>query len=97
MRTNIKVVDTAALFKTDEDQIHLIRDALASGDAHYIAHAIGIVARARGLTDMERETGIKRQTLNKALSTQGNPTLETILPVLKALNLELDVHQKAAA
>jgi probable addiction module antidote protein len=97
MRTGIKVVDTSTLFKTDEDQIHLIRDALASGDAHYIAHAIGVVARARGLTDLERETGLKRQTLHKALSTKGNPTLETILPVLKALNLRLDVRDLAAA
>jgi probable addiction module antidote protein len=97
MRTGIKVVDTATLFKTDEDQIHLIRDALASGDAHYIAHALGVVARARGLSDLERQTGMKRQTLHKALSTKGNPTLETILPVLKALNLRLDVRELEAA
>ena len=93
MRTGIKTVDTSTLFKTDEDQIHLIRDALARGDAHYIAHALGVVARARGLSDLERETGMKRQTLHKALSTKGNPTLETILPVLKALNLQLDVRE----
>jgi probable addiction module antidote protein len=97
MRTGIKFVDTATLFKTDEDQIHLIRDALASGDAHYIAHALGVVARARGLSDLERQTGMKRQTLHKALSTKGNPTLETILPVLKALNLRLDVRELEAA
>ena len=97
MGTGIKVVDTATLFQTDEDQIHLVRDALASGDAHYIAHALGVIARARGLSEMERETGIKRQTLHKALSAKGNPTLETILPVLKALNLQLDVHEAAAA
>jgi probable addiction module antidote protein len=95
MGTNIKLVDTSTLFKTDEDQIHLIRDALASENAHYIAHAIGVVARARGLSDMERATGIKRQTLNKALSTKGNPTLETLLPVLKALNLQLEVREAA--
>ena len=97
MSIGIKLVDTSTLFKSDEDQIHLIRDALGSGDAHYIAHAIGIVARARGLSDMERATGIKRQTLNKALSTKGNPTLETLLPVLKALNLQLEVRELEAA
>ena len=97
MRTGIKPVDTSTLFRTDEDQVHLIRDALASGDAHYIAHAVGVVARARGLSDLERATGIKRQTLNKALSTKGNPTLETLLPVLKALNLQLDVREPEAA
>ena len=95
MTTTVKTIDTSTLFKTDEDQIHLIRDALASEDAHYIAHAIGVVARARGLSDMERATGIKRQTLNKALSTRGNPTLETLLPVLKALNLQLEVREAA--
>jgi probable addiction module antidote protein len=93
MGTSIKLVDTSILFQTDEDQIHLIRDALASGDAHYVAHAIGVVARARGLSDVERDTGMKRQTLHKALSAKGNPTLETLLPVLKALKLQLDVRQ----
>ena len=97
MSTIIKLVDTSTLFQTDEEQIHLIRDALDSGDAHFIAHAIGVVARARGLSKMERETGIKRQTLNKALSTKGNPTLETLLPVLSALNLRLDVRELKAA
>jgi probable addiction module antidote protein len=97
MATSIKRVDTSTLFKTDEDQIHLIRDALASGDAHYIAHAVGVVSRAQGLSEMERKTGIKRQTLNKALSTKGNPTLETLLPVLKALNLQLEVRELEAA
>lgn len=93
METKIRVVDTATLFETSEDQRHLIRDALASGDVSYIAHAVGVVARARGLSNLERETGIKRQTLNKALSTKGNPTLETLLPILKALHLGLDVRE----
>lgn len=97
MATKIRAVDTSTLFNSDEDQIHLFRDALASGDAHYVAHAIGVVARARSLTDVERETGIKRQTLNKALSTKGNPTLKTLLPVLKALNLQLEVRELEAA
>jgi len=93
METKIRPVDTASLFQSDEDQLFLIRDAIASGEPHYIAHAIGVVARARGLSALERETGIKRQTLNKALSTKGNPTLETLLPVLAALNLRLDVRE----
>jgi probable addiction module antidote protein len=91
METKIKALDTATLFKTEEDQIFLLRDALASGDAGLIAHAIGVVARARGLTNLERDTGIKRQTLHKALRREGNPTLETLLPILSALHLRLDV------
>ena len=46
--TKIKIVDTSTLFRAEQDQIHLIRDALASGDAHYISHAIGVVIRASG-------------------------------------------------
>jgi probable addiction module antidote protein len=75
----------------DETQIYLLRNALASGHAAYAAAAIGAVARARGLSALERETGIKRQTLNKSLSLKGNPTLETLLTVLGALGLRLEV------
>jgi putative addiction module killer protein/probable addiction module antidote protein len=75
----------------DETQIYLLRQALASGHPAYIANAVGAVARARGLSSLERETGIKRQTLNKSLSLKGNPTLETLLTVLKALGLRLEV------
>jgi putative addiction module killer protein/probable addiction module antidote protein len=75
----------------DETQTYLLRDALASGHPGYIADAIGAVARARGLTNLERETGIKRQTLNKSLSLKGNPTLETLVTVLGALGLRLEV------
>jgi putative addiction module killer protein/probable addiction module antidote protein len=75
----------------DETQIYLLRSALAHGHPGYIADAIGAVARARGLTNLERATGIKRQTLNKSLSPKGNPTLETLMAVLGALGLRLEV------
>jgi putative addiction module killer protein/probable addiction module antidote protein len=84
--------DAADYMRGDEaTQIYLLRDALASGHAGYIAETIGAVARARGLTNLERETGIKRQTLNKSLSLKGNPTLETLVTVLGALGLRLEV------
>lgn len=75
----------------DETQIYLLRNALASGHPGYIASALGAVARARGLSKLERETGLKRQTLNKSLSLKGNPTLETLTTVLGALGLRLEV------
>lgn len=90
--------DAAEYLKDDEEgQIFLLRDALESGEAAYIAQAIGAVARARGgLSELERRTGIKRQSLNKALSTKGNPTLDTLLPVLKALGLRLVIEAAPA-
>ena len=89
--------DVAEHLKGDEEaQIFLIRDAINSGHVGYIANAIGAVARARGgLSSLERATGMKRQTLNKALGPNGNPTLETLLPVLSALGLRLAVEPAA--
>ncbi len=83
--------DAADYLQRDSSQICLLRNALASGDFAYIANAVGAVARARGLTNLERATGIKRQTLNKSLSLKGNPTLETLVTVLGALGLRLAI------
>lgn len=84
--------DAADYIRGDDDaQIYLLRNALASGHYAYIANALGAVARARGLTNLERATGIKRQTLNKSFSLKGNPTLETLVTVLGALGLRLEV------
>lgn len=97
METKTRVVDTATLFPTEEDQRFLLDDAIESGDPGYIAHALGTIARAKGgLSLLERRTNIKRQTLNKALGKAGNPTLETLLPVLKALGLRLRIETAPA-
>jgi probable addiction module antidote protein len=83
--------DSVAHFGDAEGQAELLRDALASGDTGYIKHALGIVARARGMTQMERDTGIKRQALYRALGQEGNPTLDTLMSIIKALRLKLTV------
>jgi probable addiction module antidote protein len=70
-------------------QLFVLNDALDSGHAGYIAQALGAVARARGMTQMASDTGIKRQVLYKALSADGNPTLETTLKVVQALGFHL--------
>jgi len=88
--------DAADYLQRESSQTSLLRDALASGHPAYIANAVGAVARARGLTNLERATGIKRQTLNKSLSLKGNPTLETLVTVLGALGLRLEVVEKRA-
>jgi len=83
--------DPADYLERKSSQLYLLRNALADGHPGYIATAIGAVARARGLSNLERATGIKRQTLNKSLSLKGNPTLETLVTVLGALGLRLEV------
>ncbi len=84
--------DAADYMRGDEEtQLYVLRSAFADGHPAYIANALGAVARARGLSNLERATGIKRQTLNKSLSPKGNPTLETLMAVLGALGLRLEV------
>jgi probable addiction module antidote protein len=76
-----------------EDHLDLLNDALATGDASVIANIIGEIARARGMSEVARESGVGRSALYKALGKDGNPTLETMLPVLRVLGIDL----KAAA
>lgn len=93
MKIETRPFDAAKYLDDEESQLDLLNDAIESGDAGYIAHALGTIARAKGgLTHLERLTGIKRQTLNKSLGKGGNPTLETLLPVLNALGLRLRIE-----
>jgi probable addiction module antidote protein len=82
--------DAARYLKDDPvGQAELIADALSTGDAGYVAHALGVVARARGMTQVARASGMSRESLYKALSADGNPELATILRVANALGVRL--------
>ena len=81
--------DAAAYLASPEAQAELIADALHTGDAAYIANAIGVVARARGMSQIARDAGVTREALYKALSPTGDPRLSTFLGVMKALNMEV--------
>jgi probable addiction module antidote protein len=61
----------------------------AGDDAPYIAAALGEIARARGMAQLAKDTGISREGLYKALSPGGNPSFATVLKVLNALGLTL--------
>jgi len=87
-------VDLAPFYDSDAAQQDLLNDALASGHAGYIANALGIVARARGMSGLAAQTGVKRQQLYRALSEDGNPTLETLTKVISALGFRLSVERE---
>jgi probable addiction module antidote protein len=72
-----------------ESQIELLADAFETADATYITHALGVVARARGMTSIAKEAGVTREALYKALSSDGDPKLTTLLGVMKALGVKL--------
>lgn len=65
--------------------------AFEDGDPAVIAAALGDIARAQGMTAIARETGLGRESLYKALSPDGNPALSTVLNVVRALGLKLQV------
>jgi len=83
--------DAAEHLKTDADMAAYLDACLeeAGDDPAFIAHALGVIARARGMTRLARDTGLARENLYKALSADGNPEFGTILKVVKALGLKL--------
>ena len=86
----------AALYLTSPSaQEELLNDALASGDARYVSQALGVIARARGMTAVAREAGGTREALYKALSENGDPRLTTLLGVARALGVTLTAHVDA--
>lgn len=89
--------DPAEYLDTPEAQAELLNDALATGDRAYILDALGIIARAKGMTELARETGVKRATLYNALGKNGNPTFDTMMAVFEALGLRMAVTTAAAS
>ncbi len=84
-----KPFDPALYITTPEAQQELLDDAFASGDASYIADALGVIARARGMTDVAPEAGVTREALYKSLGDDGDPRLTTLLGVARALGVTL--------
>ncbi|MGO0305652.1 addiction module antidote protein [Endozoicomonas acroporae] len=81
--------DPAAALDSPEAVEVFIADAFETGDASYIAKALGVVARAEGMSNIARQTGLSREQLYRSFSDDGNPTLKTVLSVMQALGLSL--------
>lgn len=92
MTLQTKPFDPAIMFDTEDAQKELLADAMESGHPGYIANALGTIARARGMTQVAKDSGVTREALYKALSTEGDPRLSTLLGVMKALNLSMSIH-----
>jgi probable addiction module antidote protein len=84
-----KRFDAAGYLDSDETITEYISEALLTGDMDTIAHAIGVAAKARGISDIARQTGLSRESLYKSLSGEGHPQFETISLVLRALGPRL--------
>lgn len=83
--------DVADYLKTEEDR-QLFLDACFDedpGDGSLVRAALGDMARAHGITQLARETGLTREGLYRALSPNGNPEFGTVLKIVRALGLRL--------
>ena len=66
-----------------------LTEAFSTGDSDYIAKAIGVAAKAKGLTEVVEQSGLTREQLYRFFSEQGNPTLKTLLSVMQVLGFRL--------
>lgn len=85
--------DSAAYLTDDESIAAYLEEVIESGDPTLVSHALGIVARAKGMAQVAREAGVSREHLYRALSSEGNPEFGTVLKVLGALGLRLSVEK----
>jgi probable addiction module antidote protein len=89
MPKKLKAYDPAEDLTSAKAISVFLTEAFQTKDAAYIAHALGVVARAKGMAQIASETGLSREQLYRSFSENGNPTLKTTLVVMQALGLEL--------
>jgi probable addiction module antidote protein len=81
--------DSADYLDSPEAIAAYIEAAFEDGEPALITHALGVVARAKGMSQLAREAGVTREALYKALTAEGDPKLSTFIGVLKALGMRL--------
>ena len=91
MVEKITTYDPAKALDSVEAINVFLEDAFETGDPSYIAKALGVVARAKGMTAIANDTGLSREQLYTSLSDSGNPTLKTIVKIMQSLGLGLTV------
>ena len=90
-KTNTRPWDVAEYLGSDEDMAAYLEAALEEDDPALLAAALGDIARAKGMSEIARDTGLGRESLYKALSPEGNPEFGTVLKVVHSLGLKLRV------
>ncbi|MFZ1084461.1 MAG: addiction module antidote protein [Terracidiphilus sp.] len=89
--------DPAEDLGSDEAIAIFMAEAFQTNDSGYIAHALGVVARAKGMAQIAGQTGLSREQLYRSFSEKGNPTLKTTLAVMNALGVQLTAKIPNAA
>lgn len=90
-KTKVTAYDVAEHLRTPEEMAHYLDAWLeeAPDDVAGIARALGDIARAKGMSQVAKDAGLSRESLYRALSSDGNPSFATVLKVAKALGVRL--------
>ncbi len=88
---NKQPFDISSHLKTEEDIKFFLQEVADTGTASDFIHAVGIVAKARGMTDVSKRVGVSRSSLYKSLSEQGNPNFTTVYDTIKACGLKMAI------
>ena len=93
MAIKLRKWDSAEHLKTEDDMQAYLQACIeeSNGDAAFIAKALGNIAKAKGMAQLSRDTGLGRESLYKALSGDVNPSFDTVIKVVNALNLRLAI------
>ena len=81
--------DITEYLKSDEDIAAYLTMVIEENDASELAHALGVVACARGMTEIAKAAGMEREALYKALRPDAHPRFETVSRVCTALGVKL--------
>jgi probable addiction module antidote protein len=95
MAEKLTTYDPAEDLTSDGAVATFMAEAFETKDAGYIAHALGVAARAKGMTRIASQTGLSREQLYRSFSASGNPTLKTTIAVMTALGIELTAKAQA--
>jgi probable addiction module antidote protein len=87
--------DPAEDLGSDEAIAVFMAEAFETNDVAYISHALGVVARAKGMAQIAEQTGLSREQLYRSFSKKGNPTLKTTLAAMNALGIKLTAKTAA--
>ena len=81
--------DLAEQLKSEEDIAAYLTMVIEEGDMSELAHALGLAARARGMSEIAKASGITREALYRALRPDASPRFDTISRVCTALGVRL--------
>lgn len=94
-KIKIRPFDMANYLDSEQEIAEYLRQVLEDGDPAELAAALGDIARARGMTQLARETGLSRESLYKSLSGERAPSSETLFKVIRAMGFRISLEPAA--